>query len=246
MDIRNHRMLEIALSMLEYISTRPDGASFTDICLTFSAPKSSTHSLLSTMERMGYLQKDTSNKYFIGLKAFELGSRFIENNDFYAYSRKVLSELVTELGETAHVAILEGCDVVYLSKFEFDNIIRMVSGIGKRIPAHASAVGKVLLSGKTDQELKDMYGGEKLKKLTDNTIDDLSILISQLEEIRRTGFGYEQEESSIGIRCIAVPVRDSTGKIALGMSISVPVRKGNLDHFKPALLNVKKKMERIL
>jgi DNA-binding IclR family transcriptional regulator len=248
MDIKNHRMLEKAMLILEYISDQREGSQLTDICTVFSMPKSSGHSLLNTLANMGYLQKDDRNRYSIGIKTFEVGSKFIDNNDFYAYSRDVLRELVSAAEETAHMAVLEETDIVYLSKYDSSHVIRMVSSVGKRVPAHATALGKALLSGKKDDEIRSLYRDRGLVKLTANTITMLPILLEQLEETRRTGFATEREESTIGVQCVAVPIKNKTGETTMSISISVPVARWNngFEIFKAPLLEAKRKMEVIL
>ena len=247
MEVKNHRMLKKALQMLEYIANQPDGVSLIDICSQLSMAKSSAYVLLMTFVNMGYVKKSTNNRFIIGMKPFEIGSKFVENNDFSLYSRDVLKELVDAVDETAHLAVLDGSDVVYLSKCDCSHVVRMSSSVGKRIPAHATALGKALLSGKTDEEIREMYSGG-MRKITAKTIDDVDILLQQLNETRQTGFSYEQEESTLGVQCIAVPVKEHSGSVYLGLSLSVPIiRKDfNFDLMKQPLLEAKLRLERVL
>ena len=244
MENKNHRMLEKALSILEFVAGRVDGVVLTDVCNHFSMPKSSAHALLSTLANMDYLRRDGSGRFTIGLKAFEVGSRFIENNDFYTYSRHVLRGLVAAVEETAHVGVLEGTDVVYLSKYDNPSLFRMVSGVGKRVPAHATAVGKALLSGRSDEDIRAMYTGEKLPDLTGHTVTDLSCLLHQLEEVRLTGFATEREESTVGIACIGVPIVNHGGVTVMGISVSIPLSHvDEFERFRAPLLEAKQKLE---
>ena len=247
MEVKNHRMLEKSLNMLEFIASQPDGVSLTDICSQLQMPKSSAYTILMTFVNMGYAKKGPNGRFILGIRPFELGSQFVENNDFSLYSRDVLEDLVAEVDETAHLAVLEGLDVVYLSKCDCSHVIRMPSSVGKRIPAHATALGKALLSGKSEEDIRKMYHGG-LKKLTASTIDDIEVLIRQLTEIRETGFAYEREESTLGVQCIAVPVRDHMGDVYLGLSLSVPILYQDVDfeRMKQPLLEAKKRLERVL
>ena len=247
MEVKNHRMLEKSLKMLEFIASQPDGVSLTDICSQLQMPKSSAYTILMTFVNMGYVKKGPNSRFILGIRPFELGSRFVENNDFSLYSRDVLEELVAEVDETAHLAVLEGQDVVYLSKYDCSHVVRMPSSVGKRIPAHATALGKALLSGKSDEKVRKMYRGG-LKKLTASTIDDIDVLLQQLAEIRETGFAYEREESTLGVQCIAVPVREHMGGVYLGLSLSVPILYQDVDfeRMKQPLLEAKRRLERVL
>ena len=248
MDTRKHRMLEKALLILEYISGQPEGVTLPEICAHMQMAKSSAYSLLMTFVNMNYVKRGVNNRFVIGMKPFEIGSRFIENSDFFLYSRDVLKELADAVKATAHLAALDGSDVVYLSKCGGTPTVQMSSSVGKRLPAHATALGKALLSGKSDKDIRKIYHAGEMQQLTPSTITDPELLITQLHEIRSEGFAYECEESSLGIRCIAVPVMEGSGSVYLGLSLSVPAvrTEPELEQMKQPLLAAKLRLERVL
>jgi DNA-binding IclR family transcriptional regulator len=244
---KNHNMLEKALRILEYIANQREGVNQTEVAKNFGIPKSSAHSLVNTLYNLHYLEKKEPNRFCIGVKAFEVGSKFIENNDTYTHSQLILRELVAAVDETAHLAFLDGAYVVYISKCECSHTIRMVSSIGKRIYAYGTALGKALLSGKTEEEIRSLYA-DGLQQITAHTITDIDTLLAQLAEIRSNGFAGEKEESTLGVCCIAVPITDKTGRIVMGMSISIPLLRfdKSFEKYKEPLLNAKKRIEMIL
>jgi IclR family KDG regulon transcriptional repressor len=199
---------------------------------------------VNTLCSLNYLSKNKENLFSIGFKTFEVGSKFIENTDIYTHSRNVLYALVNKVDETAHLAFLDGRDIIYLNKCECSHALRMISSVGKRVPAHGTAVGKALLSRKTDDEIRQLYTGA-LQKMTENTVDNLDVLLQQLEEIRQSGFATEMEESTVGVCCIAVPVVDRGGKTAFGMSIAIPKIRfdGSFERYKEPLLEARKSIE---
>lgn len=225
MDDKKHHMLSKALDILEYIAACPDGVTAAGIGTALGIAKSSAFVLLSTLDSRGYVQKGPDGRYTIGLRAFETGARFLDNNDFYRYTGQVLADLVAAVDETAHCAVLDGAMVVYLSKWECNQAVRMVSSIGKRVPAHATAIGKALLCGKTDEEVRALYAGQPLLQLTPHTLSSLDELLRQLHEVRATGFAHEREESTPGVECLAVPVRDRAGRVKAGISLSIPLQR---------------------
>ncbi len=249
MEHKNHRMLEKALDILEFAANSPEGAGLAEISEKLGIPKSSAHILLGTLADRGYLQKKSDGVFSVGIKAFEVGSKFVDGNDFYFYSRQVLEELVNAVDETAHAAVLDGTDVVYLNKFECRHAVRMVSSVGKRIPAHATAIGKALLALKTDEEIRALYQGRVMEKLTENTITDLEELLAQLDEVRRTGFAIEKEESTFGVECIAVATSNRAGSVSMGISVSIPLLRQTepgMDAFRRPLCEAKEKMRIVL
>ncbi len=248
MENKNHRMLEKALLILEYISTQPQGVTLPEICAHMQMAKSSAYSLLMTFVNMSYVKRGANGRFVIGMRPFEICSRFIENSDFFLYSQDVLRELAAAVNETAHLAVLDGQDVVYLSKCGNTPLLQMSSSVGKRLPAHATALGKALLSGKSDGDIRAMYPAGSMQRMTPGTITDPELLLPQLRDIRAQGFAYEREESSLGIQCIAVPVRDSSGGVYLGLSLSVPIvrTRAELDQMKQPLSEARQRLERVL
>lgn len=248
METRNHRMLEKALLMLEYIADQPDGVTLPEICTHMQMAKSSAYSLLITFVNMNYIKRGTNNRFMIGMKPFEIGSRFIENSDFFLYSQDVLKELADTVKATVHLAILDSTDVVYLSKCGITPVVQMSSSIGKRLPAHATALGKALLSGKSDEDIRKMYPLGGMQQITPHTLTDPERLLAQLHDIQASGFAYECEESSLGIQCIAVPIKDNSGSVYLGLSLSLPVAQTQppLEPMKRPLMEAKQRLERVL
>lgn len=246
MKENRHKMLEKALCILELVAGEEDGLLFTDIVDRLEIPKSSAHSLLFTLESMGYLEKkESTKKYRVGLKAFEIGSAFSERDGLYRYVKEILKELVEEVGETAHYATLDGVDVVYLNKYDCSHVVRMISHIGKRVPAHATAIGKAILAAKENEEIIRLYQQEELPVLTENTIKTRTKLIQCLERIRYTGFALEKEESTPGIQCIAVGVKNDKLQQNIAISIAVPISRAGdgMLRLKDPILRAKKKLE---
>ena len=124
-----------------------------------------------------------------------------------------------------HLAILNQRDVVYIDKIESSQGgagLKMASHIGLRVPAHATSVGKVLLADLGDKALDNLLGREDLARLTDHTITRLSDLKDHLARVRDQGFAVDNEENEQGIRCVAAPIRNDTGRAVAAVSISSP------------------------
>lgn len=241
----NHRILEKALHILEYVA-RENGPGFSQITSDLKLANSTSHSLLTTFVNMGYLEKDEATlKYRIGLKAFEIGMTFTQNGGIYKYMDDVLKELVDEVDETSHIATLDGTNVVYIAKRDCSHAVRMISQIGKQVPAHATAIGKAILSCKTGDELQQLYPMEALPAITEATITQRTALITELGSIRDEGFATEKEESTPGIQCISVSVNNDRIQKDMAISIAVPISRvqNGMEKFKLPLLKAKRKLE---
>lgn len=242
---KNHKILEKSLKMLEYVS-RNSGATLTEICNAVEIPKGTAHSLLNTFVNMQYMKKDKNSLYRVDVGLFELGTRYADNDNFFQTAREVLAEIVNKVGETAHLAVLNGTDAVYVCKQECTHAVRMISFVGKSLPAHASAIGKALLSGYGDEEIYALYQDKALEQLTPNTVYSTAVLIQQIHEVRQKGYALEHEESTLGVECIAVPITGRhSGIIEAAVSISVPVFRyeGNMEKFLEPLTAAKRSLE---
>ena len=137
------------------------------------------------------------------------------------YVHRELISLVEKFGETCYFGIPDGGNVLYLDKVDSPNPLRMLTAIGRRLPAYATGVGKALLMGKSEAELRKLYPSG-LTALTPKTVTDISALYEQLSAAERDGYAWEIEESTEFIRCFAVPVK-KLGRTVGAVSIAIPV-----------------------
>lgn len=212
------------LDLLELFARNPDGMTLAEVCSTVGWPKSSTLSLLRTMTARGYVISNggTSN-YQLGPRVAAIGKAYLDRADLGKVGQEVVRNVSRALDETVHLAILRGSNVLYIAKEEGGGQMRMVSAVGRMIPAHGTGVGKMLLASLPPEELNRLFPpGESLPRLTATTITDRAAFAQKLDRIREQDFATDDGESTVGLRCIAAPVRDASGKVVAAMSVSVP------------------------
>ncbi|EBB7288680.1 TPA: IclR family transcriptional regulator [Salmonella enterica subsp. enterica serovar Saintpaul] len=197
-----------------------DGATFTQIHQNSGIAKSSTSSLLNGMVEHGLLRQE-KDKYYLGLRLYELGNKAAEQYDIKKIALPILEEIRDNTGLTCHLGVLEGDAPIYLLKVESPQAIVIRSWEGKRLSLHSSGLGKVLIAWLSGEELEELLPPDQiLTRFTDTTITDVNILKQELAGIRRRGWGYDNEEDSLGVRCIAVPVFNTQGKVIAALSVS--------------------------
>jgi DNA-binding IclR family transcriptional regulator len=140
-------------------------------------------------------------------------------------ARPFMEKLARRTGEVIHLSILDGNEIVYLEKKGEGQVLTVATKVGARNPAHASAMGKVLLAGLPRGELHDVLDSRPLTRFTANTITEIPRLVEELERIRGQGFAIDDEETFPGIRCIAAPVRNRKGGIVAAISATVPKQR---------------------
>mgnify|MGYP002628112685 CR=1 FL=1 len=185
--------------------------------------RSTVFNTLATLHQHGFVEKDERYKtYRLGVSVFELGNAYLAGVSlvpaFYEQARK----LVDACGETVKLVIRDGRDVVYLGKQEGSHSVRLVAQVGTRLPAHFTAVGKVLLAQLSDDEVRELYAGYIFPARTPNAVMSVDELLVRLAPVRLHGHAYDDEESSVGVHCVAAPICDHTGGVLAAMSIGVP------------------------
>jgi IclR family transcriptional regulator, KDG regulon repressor len=230
-----------ALSILDTLGDRPGGLGITDLSTALKAPKSTVHRLIATLEVAGYAVFDPPTaRYILGSRLARLGEQLNSQSPLLNFGVATLETLTHQCQEASHLAILEGTEVVYISREESKEPVRISFGMGHRAPAHCTALGKALLAGLTDAEIRMLYQNQgKLQHCTPRTITSLSSLLAEIATIRREGIASDNEEYMPGLRCIAAPVRDYSGRIVAAMSLSMFKHKmtaARKAYFREALL----------
>lgn len=215
-----------ALDILELLSNFQQGLNIKDISEKLDLHKSTVHRLLGTLIYKGYVeQHKDSNKYYVTLKLFQLGSRKIENIDLIDISKPYLIQLAKTSEEVVHLVMRDDADIIYVDKVEGNQTIRMHSRIGNRSPMYCTGVGKAILSTLSREEIKDVWDKSQIQKLTDKTIVTLDHMYKTIDTIQERGYALDDEENEIGVRCIAVPILDFKGDSYAAISISGPANR---------------------
>lgn len=220
MPQEQHRATARCLDVLEYLAAAGTGCTLTELAEALGAPKSSLFPILHTLANRKYVHLE-DGKYTVGIGAFALGAAYSAGRDALELIATVMAQVVEECRETCQLAVRDQGNILYIGKVDSSQAIRMISHVGTRLPANATALGKALLSGLTDQEVTALYPNG-LPRLTERTITDLPVLLGQLSQIRAGGIAWELEESNHQVGCYAVPLRQG-GKVFAAISVAVPL-----------------------
>jgi len=224
------KSVDRALNILEVVSQSKEPLGVTELSNKMDLNKSTVYRMLNTLQYRGYIAQDNENdKYTTGLKLFELGSLVINELDLRKTSISYLEDLMKLTGETVHLGILDDGEVIYIEKVESSETIRMHSKIGKRVYAHNTSLGKILLAYSDEEVMENILNNKGLPKTTENTIIKQNKFKKHLQQVKEQGYAVDNEESEKGINCIAGPIFDHKGEITAAFSISVPKIRLNVD-----------------
>lgn len=195
-----------------------------EVARALNYPKSTVSELMSSLAEQRLLRcTAVKGRYRLGWRLFELSQTLLGTTEFRIEGRRVMEDLVKDLGETAHLAVLDGIQAVYIEKLQPSPAVKIwISRAGARLPAHCSGVGKVLLASIEWDHVAATFENQGMPALTPNTITTLDVLNKELERVREQGYALDYEETLIGLCCVAAPVRDPAGSTVAAVSLSVP------------------------
>ncbi|CAJ1002408.1 MULTISPECIES: IclR family transcriptional regulator [Bacillales] len=218
--------VERALKILDLFDEQVTELKITEISERMQLHKSTVHSLLKTLQVHGYIDQNPENgKYRLGMKLFERGHYVIHGLDIRKIAKRYLVDLSMKTGQTTHLVILDDKEGVYIDKVEGPMATILYSRIGRRIPVHSSAVGKVLVAFLPEEELRYILDGYQYVPQTPNTITNEQAFRQELEKVRQAGYAVDNQENEPGVRCIAVPIRNHKGQVVAAVSISTLVSR---------------------
>jgi IclR family transcriptional regulator, acetate operon repressor len=185
-------------------------------------PPGTVHRILQSLQGRGYVRRDAARKYSVGTAAVRLADA--AQRSLARTARPYLAELVAISGETANLAVLEGLDVVYVAQVSSPHTLRMFAEVGRHVPPHSTAVGKVLLAAMPRDDARGILQRTGLAARTDATITDLADLEAELDLVAAQAWAADEEEHETGIRCVAVPI-GGPGPTLAAMSVSGPAER---------------------
>src|ERR1700730_1648750 len=211
--------VERALNILEAAAQRRDGLTNSEISRKLGIPKSSASYILRTLERRGYLRRDAETaRYRLGLKILSLGGDAQGNLDLADVALPFMRALGEKIRLTVHLAVLDQGEAVYIEKVEAAGFFKVNTWVGRRMFLHSTSVGKCLLAWLPRHEIETLVKPQGLKKRTPKTITSVSKLLADLEHVKQTGYAVDDEENSLGARCLGAPVFDAAGDVTAAHS----------------------------
>jgi IclR family transcriptional regulator, acetate operon repressor len=214
--------LDRALSILERLADA-DGMTLTDLAQSVGLAPSTTHRLLTTLQQRRFADFDDDyGVWVIGVGAFNVGNAFLRNRRIVSLGRPVMRRLMEEVGETVNLAVEDKDELVYVTQFESHAPMRAFFRPGRRAPMHASAIGKAMLAEFDDAALTGFLHRKGMPRFTDKTIVDPAALRCELARIRERGWAVDDEEHTVGMRCVAATLHNEHGEVIAGVSLSGP------------------------
>jgi IclR family KDG regulon transcriptional repressor len=214
-----------ALRVLKVFSHSEPELGISSIAQRLGLAKSTVHRLAVTLASEGFLEQNPQNgRYRLGLSLFSLGALVRQRMDVSNQAHSLLGALRDQTQETVHLAILDGSSILYLYNMESAQAIGTRSYIGTRKAAFCTSEGRVLLAF-NDPELTAQVLKEELVQRTPKTTTNVKTLRAILDEVRRSGYATDDEESEVGMRSVAAPIRDISGNAIAAVGLAGPIQR---------------------
>jgi DNA-binding IclR family transcriptional regulator len=211
--------------ILEAIEAAPAGLGLKSICEATHLNKSTVHRFLKHLKREGYLIRAEGGRYLIGPRLSQMGARADHRATLQAVARPILSELWKSTRETVNLATLDQGSVLYIEVLESPHEFRLSSRVGSRRSLHATGLGKALAAFLHEKHREQILGELNFQPLTPNTIINLLQFRQELEKVQRQGYAVDDEETTLGARCVSAPILGSNGEAVGAISVSGPVTR---------------------
>ena len=214
-----------AVSLLELLRTSNGGASLNELASRSDLAKPSVFRMLRTLEETGLVERVSGkDSYRLGVRCLALGQAYLEQTDLRREALPVLERLRSDFDETVHLGVLDDeLRVVYLEKLETTHAVGvMMSKVGRTAPSHCTSLGHAMLAGNDEDLIGELELRGALGNATANTVSDPDALREILAKVREQGYALDLEGHEEGVRCVAAPIEDASGRTVAAVSISGP------------------------
>lgn len=203
-----------------------------DLARKLGIAKSTAHRLLATLADEGLLEQDfESGRYRLGLAVFDLAAA-VQSFDLHEAVLTPMTDLRNRTGETVHVAVLDGREVVYIERLDSPNTLRLFLEVGRRNSAHCTGCGKALLAFSAPELVERIMRGWELDGRTPHTLTTHAALRADLEAARKQGYACNRHESEVGVISVAAPIRDVSGRTVAAISVAGPAERLETDELR--------------
>lgn len=219
------QVIERMAHLLDALARYHDSASLKFLAADTGLHPSTAHRILASLAEQGFVERTDSGDYRLGRKLAELGCRVNARLDVRQEARSVMERLRDRLGETVNLTVREGDQVVYVERAIANRMMRVEQVIGSRAPLHVTAVGKLMLATGGDDEIADYARRTGLPRYTPHTLASLETLTREARRAMERGYALDNEEAEIGVGCIGALIRDASGEVVAGLSVSAPIER---------------------
>ncbi len=223
------QVIDRMVALLDAIAGHPGSVTLKDLSKITRLHPSTAFRILTSLCEHGLIERTLTGQYQLGVKLLQLGSRVQGRLDLRREAHPILEWLRDEINETVNLIVRESDEVVYLERYTPSRMMRVEQTLGGHMPLHVTAVGKLFLAEMGAEACLDYAERTGLPPRTPHSIKESAALWRAVKKALQQGYALDDQEAELGVGCIGIPVRDSTGRMIAGISVSVPIERRNAD-----------------
>ena len=227
--------LERGLSVIRAFDHEHPELTLSEVAAVTGVTRAVARRFLLTLASLGYVRSD--GRFFsLTAKVLELGYAYLSSLSLPEVAEPHLEALVSEVNESSSVSVLDGHDVVYVARVPVSRIMTVSISVGTRFPAYATSMGRVLLAGMAEPDLDAYLSAVRMAPLTARTVSSVTALRGEVTRVRSQGWALVNQELEEGLRALAVPIRDRSGKVVAALNVSAHASRTSLEVMRRDLL----------
>ena len=234
------------LAVMEILAAHRAGLTLSEVAEKAGLTRAGARRLLLTLAASGYATQD-GRRFLLSPRLISLARNWVSGASLWSFAEPVMREVSETLGESCSAAVLSGHDVVYVARVAGARIVSVGLHVGTRLPAYCTSMGRVLLSELPDDERAALLASAAIEAKTDRTVTDPAVLAAIIAKVRADGYSIVDEELELGLRSIAVPIRDLSGRIVAAINVSTQSARTSVaemeENFLPLLRNAAARIE---
>lgn len=207
------------LSVIRAFNAKRPAMTLTEVAEASGLTRAGARRILLTLVQLGYMANE-GRLFRLTPRILELGFAYLTSMPFWDLAEPIMENLANEVHESCSATVLDGTDIVYVLRIPTGKIMSINLGIGSRLPAYCSAMGRVLLAGLTDPEVQDVLARSELRAHTPQTLVDPAQLLAAVRTVRQQGWSLVDRELETGLVAISVPIRDRSGRTVAALNLS--------------------------
>jgi DNA-binding IclR family transcriptional regulator len=219
------QVIERSAHLLDAIAGCENPASLKILAADTGLHPSTAHRILAALGGVGLVERDSAGHYMLGRKILQLAGRVRRGVDIRQEALDSMQSLRDQVGETVNLTVREGDEVIYIERVTPQRMMRVEQVVGSRAPLHVTAVGKLMLGDLGETFMRSYAARTGLPAYTRHTLNTLDALREEVHRAVKNGYALDNEEAEEGVGCIGVLIRDNSGAIVAGLSVSAPIER---------------------
>lgn len=227
--------LERGLAVLGIFSRERPALTLSEIARLTGTTRATARRILLTFEKLGHVRCD-GRLFSLTPRVLTLGWAYLSSLNFSEFAQPLMEELVGKTNESSSAATLDVPDIVYVARVPTRRIMTIALGVGSRLPAYATSMGRVLLADLPEDELDRYLADNAFERLTERTLTDPAELRAELSKVNEQGWAFVDQELEIGLRSIAAPIKRADGRVVVAVNVSAAAPRVTVEEFRERLL----------